>query len=204
MGFRSRRHRSPGPEVVLHPPVSLSEEDRRAIFDVCERAVYVAGRTSVMMALRGSRAQKVERLGLVGAAGHGYFAGLSEDEVLARIDTLIHERLLRIERNREGLPLLGYTIAGLEKAKGYVMERWMKELRSQVRAVAGGAELKLSFLMAESPQRNQATVEMLAEHMAREADATWLPLLRAWCAVETKRLRGRLRPVIERLEGKCT
>jgi hypothetical protein len=34
----------------------------------------------------------------------------------------------------------------------------------------------------------------------READAGWLPLLRAWCAAETKRLRGRLRPVIERLE----
>ncbi len=113
---------------------------------------------------------------------------------------MIHEKLLRIERNREGLPLLGYTAKGLEMAKGYVMDRWLEEVRGQVEAVAGGAELKLSFLMAESPQRNQETVEMLVESMAREADATWLPLLRAWRAAETKRLRGRLRPVIERLE----
>ncbi|MFA6959310.1 MAG: hypothetical protein WC205_01000 [Opitutaceae bacterium] len=59
MGFRSNRRRSPGPEVVLHAPVKLSEADRRAIFEVCDRAVYAAGRTAVMMALRGSRAQKV-------------------------------------------------------------------------------------------------------------------------------------------------
>jgi hypothetical protein len=200
MSFRSKRRRSPGPEVELHPPVVLSEADRRAIFDVCDQAVYRAGRTSVMMALRGSRAQKVERLGLVDAKGHSYFAGMSEEDVLARIDTMIHEGWLRIVRNEDGLPLLGYTEAGLEKAKGYAMEAWLEEVRMQVGAVAGGAELKLSFLMTASPQRNHETVEMLVENVAREADAGWLPLLRAWCAAETKRLRGRLRPVIERLE----
>ena len=202
MSFRSSRRRSPGPEVVLHAPVVLSEEERRAIVDVCDQAVYRAGRTSVMMALRGSRAEKVRRLGLIDAKGHGYFAGMSEEDVLARIDTLIHEGWLRIERTEDGLPLLGYTTAGLEKAKRYAAETWLEEVRGQVGAVAGGAELRLSFLMAASPQRNHETVEMLVALVEREADEGWLPLLRAWCAAETKRLRGRLRPVIERLEGR--
>jgi hypothetical protein len=69
-------------------------------------------------------------------------------------------------------------------------------------AVAAGAELRLSFLMAVNPQRNQGTVEMAVEHVAREANAGWLPMLRAWRAVETKRVRGRLRPLMDRLEGK--
>ncbi|MFA6288566.1 MAG: RQC domain-containing protein [Opitutaceae bacterium] len=202
MGFRSNRRRLTGPEVELHAPVALSEADRRAIFDVCDQAVYRAGRTSVMMALRGSRAQKMQRLGLVDVKGHGYFSGMSEEDVLARIDTMIHEGWLRIERNEDGLPLLGYTEAGLEKAKRFAAESWLEEVRGQVGAVAGGGVLKLSFLMAVSPQRNHETVEMLVGLVEREADAGWLPLLRAWCGAETKRLRGRLRPVIERLEGR--
>jgi hypothetical protein len=186
--------------VELRAPVALLEEERRAILDVCDQAVYRAGRTSVMMALRGSRAEKVKRLGLVDARGHGYFAGRSEEDVLARIDTLIHEGWLRIERNEDGLPLLGYTLAGLEQAKRFAAQTWLEELRGQVSAVAAGEELRLSFLVALSPQRNHDTVEGLVALVEREADAGWLPLLRAWCAAETKRLRGRLRPVIERVE----
>jgi superfamily II DNA helicase RecQ len=200
MRFRPQRRRSPGPVVELHPPVVLSDGERRAIFDVCDQAVYRAGRTSVMMALRGSRTEKVRRLGLMEAKAHGYFAGKSEEDVLARIDTLIHEGWLRIERSEDGLPLLGYTPAGLEQAKRFAAELWLEEVRGQVGAVAAGGEMRLSFLMAVNPQRNHDTVERVVALVEREADARWLPLLRAWCAAETKRMRGKLRPVIERLE----
>jgi hypothetical protein len=37
---------------------------------------------------------------------------------------------------------------------------------------------------------------------AREADAGWLPLLKAWSAVETRRARESLRPIIARLEAR--
>lgn len=188
--------------VELTGPVALSEADRRAMFAVLDQAVYEAGRTAVMMALRGSRAEKVKRLGLIDNEGHGHFAGMSEDDVQARIDTLIHEGLLRIERTREGLPLPGYTDAGLEVAKGFVVERWLAEVRGQVALVAAGRALTLSFLMAANPQRNHDTVLLLVDRVEREADATWLPMLRAWCAAETKRVRDRLRSVIERLEAR--
>ncbi|HEY9249424.1 MAG TPA: hypothetical protein VIO38_09845, partial [Rariglobus sp.] len=79
---------------------------------------------------------------------------------------------------------------------------WLEEVRGQVGAVAAGAELRLSFLMAVCPQRNHETVEGVVALMEREADVAWLPMLRAWCGAETKRLRGRLRPVIEGLEGR--
>lgn len=198
--FRNSREQR-GPWVELTGPVALSEADERAIFAVCDVAVYAAGRTSVMMALRGSQAQKIKRLGLVDCEGHGHFAGMSEDDVLARIDTLFHRGWLCFERTREGLPLLAYTEAGLEVAKGYAADLWLQEVRGQVGPVAAGRELTLSFLMATNPQRNHDTVLLLMDRVEREADATWLPMLRAWCAAETKRLRGRLRPVIERLEG---
>lgn len=182
-------------------PAPLSGEEERAIFAVLDRAVYVAGRTSVMMALRGSRAEKVKRLGLVDGPGHGHFAGMPEAEVLAKIDTFFHRGWLRFERTREGLPLLGYTDAGLERARNYAADLWLEEVRGQVGPVAAGRELTLSFLMTNGQQRNNDTVLLLVDRVEGEADATWLPMLRAWCAAETKRLRGRLRPLIERLAG---
>jgi hypothetical protein len=77
----------------------------------------------------------------------------------------------------------------------------MEELRAQVEAGAGGEALRLSFLYAENQQRNQNTVLLLVEEVGRVADATWLPILRAWSAVETRRVRGRLGVVIEGLES---
>lgn len=181
--------------------MELSVADERAIFAVLDNAIGRAGRTSVMMALRGSRAEKVRRLDVVGRPGHGYFAGRPEEEVLAKIDTCFHRGWLRIELTREGLPLIVYSETGLAKAMGYVVDAWLEELRGQIPTVAGGEALRLSFLHSVNQQRNQDTVLLLVEEVARVADAGWLPMLRAWSAAETKRVRGRLGAVIERLEG---
>lgn len=179
-------------------PRELSEADRRAIFGVCEQVIGGAGRSSVMMALRGSRSEKMRRLGLVDCRGHGHFAGMSEDEVLARIDTLIHEGLLEIEWNQEDMPLLVYTESGLEMAMDYAADDWLEELRAAVTRGAAGVS-ELSFLK-DVQGRNQKTVLLLADRVASEATAEWLPLLRAWRDGEIRRVRERLGPVIERLE----
>ena len=198
---RNRRERR-GPYVELTGPVELSVAEERAIFAVLDRAIGRAGRTSVMMALRGSRAEKMKRLNMASGPGPGYFAGVTEAEVMAKIATCFHRGWLRFERTREkGLPLIVYTEAGLAKAMGYAADLWLEELRAQVAAVAGGADLRLSFLYGENQQRNQRTVLLLVEEVERVADAAWLPLLRAWSAAETRRVRGRLGAVIEGLES---
>ena len=92
-----------GPGVELAGPVPLSVDEERALFAMLDAAVYTAGRTSVMMALRGSRAAKVQRLGVVDQPGHGFYAGRSEEDVMARIDTCFHRGWLRFERTWDGL-----------------------------------------------------------------------------------------------------
>lgn len=99
------------------------------------------------------------------------------------------------------MPLIGYTDAGLEKAKGFVVERWLNELHAQREPLAAGHLLTLSFLMSASPQRNHDTVFLLVGRLDREADASWLPLLQALAAVETRRVRGWLQQVIAKIEG---
>ena len=75
--------------------------------------------------------------------GHGFFAGWCEAEVRAKIDTCFHRGWVRFERTREGLPLIGYTDAGLEKAKGFAVVWWLKEVCGQVGAVADASWLLL-------------------------------------------------------------
>lgn len=184
-------------EVVT--PRELSDADRRALFGVADVAVVAsAGRTTMAMVLRGSRAEKVRRLGFEGCRGHGHFAGMNGDEVLARIDTVIQEGALAIEWNREGMPLLRYTEAGLEEAVGYAADEWLEELRAVVGRGAEGVG-GLSFLK-DVGSRNTRTALVLAERTAEAATPEWLPLLRAWREREVKRVRAVLAPVIERLE----
>lgn len=54
--------------------------------------------------------------------------------------------------------------------------------------------------MKNVQERNQKTALLLAERVASEATAEWLPLLKVWRGQEIKRVRERLGVVIERLE----
>ena len=177
----------------------VSDEERRAILSVADVLVGRAGRTSLVMALRGSRAKRVLQYKVENTGGYGYFAGVAEADVLAKVDELIFGGVLRIDRSGD-FPLLAYTEKGLEFAERYVAEEWLSDLRRQVESVAAGSSPELPFLMAKMPDRNLATVGKLIEQMEREVDARWLPLLRQWAASETKRIRGRLNPIISSLE----
>jgi hypothetical protein len=166
---------------------------------VCDCLIGSAGRTTLALALRGSRSKRVLQHRVDHARGYGFYAGVPESEVLARIDTLVAECTLRIE-HRDGFPLLGYTEFGLALAMRYAAEEWLAVLRSRVQPVAAGAALDVPFLMSAMPDRNQDTVLLLADLIAAEADPAWLPLLRAWSAAETRRVRARLASIIAALE----
>ena len=186
----------PAPATLLP---ALTDADRRAIIGVCDQLAGVAGRTALMMALRGSRAQRVLRFKVEQARGYGHYAGVPEAEVMARIDALIAEELLCI-RYHEGFPLLGYTEQGLTRAIRYAAEEWLDLLRARVQPVGAGATLELPFLMTTMPQRNYDTLLQLVKLVGQVADKAWLPLLRAWQAAETKRLRAQIAPIIAALE----
>lgn len=198
----SRRRRNQPRSIPIltgGPSLRLSEEEQRAILSVADALIGRAGRTTLVMALRGSRAQRVLQFGAERTKGHGFYAGVPEPEVLARVDALIARRILTIEY-ADGFPLLGYTAQGLELAESYVADAWFEIVRSQLDPVRRGDPPALPFLMSAKPTRNHDTVFKVIERVGREADASWLPLLRAWSAVETRRARERLARVIAALQ----
>ncbi|MSU50617.1 MAG: hypothetical protein EXS37_16275 [Opitutus sp.] len=150
---------------------SISDRDLCAILGVCDCLIARAGRTTLALALRGSRSKRVVQHGVDEARGYGYFAGLPEEEVLARIDALIADGVLRPE-HRDGYPLLAYTDRGLQLAMRCTAEDWLVLLRSRVPLVAKGAAPGLPPVMAAIQDRNQDTVLLLADRVSAEADVT--------------------------------
>ena len=122
---------------------------------------------------------------------------MPEEDVLARVDQLIHEELLRIAPSPDGFPLLGFTPRGLELVEGWTAENWLKQLREHL---ADRKPYHPAFAYDRLPNRNLKTLHRLLDTLELEADATWLQFLRYWCGIEVKKIRARLSPFIERLE----
>lgn len=186
------------PVVLSQEPRELSESEKRLIIEVADVMVYEAGRTTLALALRGSKNQKLARFKVDDLAGYGMYRGLPEDEVLARIDQLVHDGILAIEANRDGFPLLGYTTQGLELAETLAAEQWLEQMREH----AGDHEpFHPPCAYDLNPNRNTKTLNRVLDALETAADAAWLPMLKKWSAGEVKKVRARLASLIGRLEG---
>ena len=192
------RSRHPAvPRVVLAPPGSpLTDFERRLILETANAMVYEAGRTTLALALRGSRNKKLEKFKADQLPGFGHYKGLREEEVITRIDQLIHEGLLSIEPSRDGFPLLGFTPQGLALVEGWTAERWLEQLHEH-----RAEPFHPPFAYDRLPERNVRTLHLLLDALEKEADATWLPVLKHWTSVDVKKVRARLDPLIKRLEA---
>ena len=103
----------------------MTDAERRLILETADAMIYQAGRTTLALALRGSRNKKLEKYQPESLPGFGHFRGVTEADVLARIDQLIHEGLLEIEPSPDGFPLLGFTPQGFALAEAWAAERWL-------------------------------------------------------------------------------
>ena len=192
-----RRYSSIHPVVLATDRVELTDTERRLILETANAMVYEAGRSTLMLALRGSRNKKLEKFQAESLPGFGCSRGMPEAEVLSRIDQLIHEGLLRIEPSRDGFSLLGFTPRGLELAEGWTAESWLQQLREHV---ADPVPFHPPFAFDRLPERNPRILHRLLDALEAEANPSWLPLLRNWCGTEVKKVRARLLPLIQRLE----
>src|SRR5215218_9512948 len=131
--------------VHLHPGRAgrLAFEDLRAILRAADPLIGRGGRTLLTALLRGSRRKDVLEHGLDRCPVYGYFRGVPEDEVLARIDRAIVDGYLAIEYDYR-LPLLVYTPEGWEIERETYARELFDGLEARLRAGPpyGMAEMK--------------------------------------------------------------
>lgn len=193
------RKRRPASRVVLSPECPpLSEFELRLILETADAMVYEAGRSTLVLALRGSKNKKLEKFKNEYLPGFGYYRELSEEEVLARVDQLIHRDLLKIDTTREGFPLLGLTPQGLELTEGWAAERWLAELREHFDDTTPYLP---SFSHNRMPNRNLRTLMRMLDTLESEHNPACIPFLTHWREHETARIRGRLDLILKKLHA---
>lgn len=172
---------------------SLPDEDLRAILRGADPLVMRGGRTLLCKILRGSREKRVVELGLDRLPVHGYYRGLPEDDVLARIDWTIVQGYLDLRYDYR-LPLLVFTPAGWEIEK----ETYARELVADFDAlVAAGPPFDMTYLK----DRNRGLIMRVLDLVSESGDARYIPLLEAWAEIDYRKVRERITQVVRGLRA---
>jgi hypothetical protein len=172
----------------------LPSEEVKAVLRGADDLIMRGGRTLLVKILKGSRSKDVMGQDLDQSPVYGYYQGLSNEDVLARVDWVIRNGYLTIEYDRR-LPLLVYTDQGWAIEK----ETYANELLQKFdQALAASPHpIDMTFLK----DRNRSIIWLLLDRIAASGDTRYIPLLEAWERIDYKKVRQRIREVIQTLSG---
>ena len=170
----------------------LPHEEIAAILRGADSLIMSGGRTMLTKVLKGSRAQKVLELGLDKNPAYGYYAHLSNEEILARIDRVILDGYLEIEYDYR-LPLLCYTQQGWEIERETYASELLQGFDRMLDASSG------PYNMSYLKDRARDMILLLLDKVEATGDRKYIPLLEDWAEIDYKKVRIRIGQVIHRL-----
>jgi hypothetical protein len=167
-------------------------EDIRAILRAADGLIAAGGRSLLTKILRGSRAKDVLSRSLDQNPAYGIYQKLAEEEVLARIDwTILHGYLRIIYDGR--LPVLAYTHDG-----------WDIERATYAEEIIAGFDRLLAsgqrpYEMGYLKDRNRELIFHVLEKLEALGDCKYVPVLEDWELVDYKKVREKIRSLIQYL-----
>jgi len=173
---------------------ALPPEDIRVILRGADDLIMRGGRTLLVMILKGSRAKEVLSRSLDQSPAYGFYKQLTPADVLARVDWLIRKGYLAIEYDGR-LPMLIYTPEGWQIERETLSD---EHLRNLDLALAGGQQ---PIDMSHLKDRNREMIWRLLDKIEASGDPRYIPALEAWALIDYKKVRARIRSVIQVLKG---
>jgi superfamily II DNA helicase RecQ len=172
----------------------LPQHEIVAILRGADDLIMSGGRSLLTKVLKGSQDKKVLELGLNESPVYGYYQELSAEQVLARIDWVILHGYLKIEYEWR-LPKLVFTPVGWEIER----QTYAKELLFEFDEML--EKSSPPYDMTYLKDRNREMIFILLDRVAETKDPKYIPLLEAWEAVDYKKVRARIREVIEAIQA---
>jgi hypothetical protein len=172
----------------------LPFDEIKAILRGADDLIMQGGRSILSKILKGSREKRVIELGLETSPVYGYYKDLALDEVKAKIDWVILNEYLDIEYDYR-LPMLVYTEKGWEIEKETRAEEFIKEFEQMLES--GITEFDMSYLK----DRNRGMILLLLDKVEATKEDRFIPILEAWEKVDYKKVRKRIREVINAIGG---
>ncbi len=167
----------------------VAREDLRTILRAADDLIARGGRSLLAQILKGSRRKRVLELGLDQSPVYGEFRGLSETEILGRIDWVILNGYLRIEYEGR-LPLLVYSDAGWAIEK----DTYAEELLDALEMAA--EDETVAFDVNDLKDKERGLIWLLLDKIEAKGNPKVIPLLEAWAMKDYKKVAARIREVI--------
>ncbi len=164
------------------------------ILRAADDLIMRGGRTLLVKILRGSRAKEVLSRSLEQSPAYGFLKERTDDEVLARVDWLIRSGYLAIEYDGK-LPLLIYTPDGWSIERETFSDELLRDLDQTLKA--GHQPIDMSHLK----DKNREMIWRLLDKIKASGDPRYIAALEAWEPIDYKKVRQRIRQVIEALKG---
>jgi superfamily II DNA helicase RecQ len=171
---------------------SLPEAEIRAILRGADDLIMRGGRSLLVKILKGSRSEDVLSQSLDRSPAYGHLQHLPAAEVLACIDWVILNGYLTIQYDHR-LPLLVYTERGWAIERETYAEELLRRLNEAL--TAGHEPADMSHLK----DKNREVIWRLLDKLEASGDRRYISLLSAWEQIDYKKVRQRIRQVIERL-----
>jgi hypothetical protein len=189
----SRRNRIPY-HLDAKGVKSLPVADIRAILRGADELIAAGGRSLLTKVLKGSRAKDVLNHKLDQNPSHGFYRDLAPDEILRRIDWAILHGYLEVIYVGQ-LPVLVYTPTG-----------WNIERETYANEILHGfdsllANAKRPYDMSYLKDMNRDLILLVHDKVQASGDRKYVPVLEDWEQVDVKKVRQRIREVIQGLTG---
>ena len=179
-----RRHRRRPIQVTLVLPAEAPTQDEIDIILMgADAIINQAGRSGLTLILNGSRGKKALEWEWDQLPDYGRLSHLTADQITRKIDWCIHHKWLRLDYNRDGIPLLYHSPQSWERVKTLWVARllgWWEEW------LAAGTPERVWPRM-ETIDREIKLLLLEVIHEGEQRDLT--PVLHAWFPHEVREVR---------------
>lgn len=174
---------------------SLPTADIHAILRAADSLIAAGGRSLLTKILRGSRSKDVLAHDLDQNPAYGFYQGMPEDDVLARIDWMIlHDYLHIIYAGR--IPVLAFTPQGWEIERENYAAEIVRGFDGMLAAGQG------PYAMEYLKDRDRPMIMLVLDKVEASRDPKYLPLLDDWARIDYQKVQQRIRKVQAHLTGR--
>lgn len=173
--------------------IQLTETEIKAILRGADDIIMQAGRSLLAKILKGSRAKKVLELKLDECPAYGSLRDFTIPEITEKINWMIAHDFLEITYSGK-LPMITFTERGWkiqadQRANELLLE-WQNYLADAV------TDPDMHYLK----DRNREMIFLFLDKIQETKDQNYIPYLEAWEKIEYKKVRARIREVIEAIQ----
>lgn len=171
----------------------LSNADILVILQAADEIINTGGRTLLSLILKGSRDKRVLSRGLDNCPSYGYYREQSQEDIIEKIDWMIHHDFLKVEII-DKLPLISFTERGWAIERAQLVELFLLEW--DLWLSQGKTEVDMNYLK----DRNRGMILLFLSRVKESGDAKYISYLKQWAKIDYKKVQAAIKETINSLE----